>query len=454
MEAAKRLAEFIVNTGCNDLSAEDIHSFKRAFLDYLCVSITGSQVEISKCVREYFETIDQNKKSAVIGTSLRLSPLNAAFVNGTSCHALDFDDGYTKGSVHPASSCFPSALAAAEDREASPREFMLAVIIAYDVALRIAGNVHPYSANRGFHNTATAGVFGAAAGVSRLLKLNVDQTINALGAAGSFSGGLREFLAEGDIGGEIKRIHPAKAARDGLLSAELALRGITAPATILDGKYGFFKSFAGIEFDPDNFFDGIGKTFEINNCYFKPYPACRHLHGTIEAIQILKKEFAIKPEEVEKIKTELYAVGVHGHDYTQCEALIGAQMNHPCVAALAVFYDDVTLQNLKFGFTPEVKEMLGKIEVAVSEECEQLYPKQRPTVVTITKKDGTEYKKKILEPKGEVENPLTDDELTEKFYSNCEPVIGEQKCKRLVGSVWQFEELNSLNEFFNWADYQ
>jgi len=452
MEASKRIAEFIVRTNYNDLPPGVIHAFKRALLDYLCVTIIGSRVEISKSVRHYFESIDQSKQSSVIGTPTRLSSLNAAFVNGTSCHAVDFDDGYTKGSVHPGSSCISSAIAVAEYMKVTPKDLALAVILAYDVVLRISGNVHPYAANRGFHNTATAGVFGAAAGVSKLLNLTIEQTVNALGAAGSFSGGCREFLAGGESGGEIKRIHPAKAARDGLLSAELALRGITAPSTILDGKYGFFKSYAGIDLDPDKFFEGLGEVFEITNCYFKPYPVCRHLHGTIEAIKSIKNEFDIKPDEISSIKAELYSVGVHGHDFSKCDALIGAQMNHPCVAALAIYYDDVTLQNLQFGFTPEVKNIVEKVEVAVNDECENLYPGQRPTIVTITDKDGSKYKKNIYEPKGEVENPLTDAELTDKFYNNCEPIIGNDKCKELVDMVWEFEKLNKLDDIFNWQE--
>lgn len=452
MEISKKLAEFIVGTRYDDFSPQVVHAFKRALLDYLCVTVAGSQMEIAKSVYEFLKTIDQSELSSVIGTPMRLSTLNAAFANGTSCHALDFDDGYTRGSVHPAGSSFPSVFAVAEQRNSNPRDFLRAVVLAYEITLRISGQVHPFAARRGFHNTAAVGVFGAAAGVASLLGLNVEQTMNALGAAGSFAGGLREFLTAGDEGGgEIKRIHPGKAARDGLLSAELALQGITAPATILEGPYGFFKSFAGIELDPDRFFAGLGETFEITNCYFKPYPVCRHLHGAVDAIKAIKNEVHLKPDDIESIKIGLYEVGVRGHDYRQCDTLIGAQMNNPCVAALALCYEDVTLQNLKFGFTSEVKKLMEKVDVFVSEECERLYPDQRPTEVTIKKKDGTVFEKQILNPKGEVENPLSDDELTDKFYGNCEPVIGKQKCNHLVESVWQFDQLKDLHEFFMWG---
>lgn len=450
MQVSKKLAEFISSTGYVDFSPQVIHAFKRSFLDYLCVTITGSQMEIAISVHDYLKSIDHNEQSCVVGTAVRLSPPNAAFANGTSCHAVDFDDGYTRGSFHPAAPCISAVLAATEPLNSAPQDFLKAVVIAYDIALRISGNVHPYSANRGFHNTGTVGVFGAAAGVSSLLALNVDQTINALGAAGSFAGGLREFLAEGDEGGEIKRIHPAKAARDGLLSAELALRGITAPKTILEGKYGFFRSFAGIELDPDQFFNGLGETFEITNCYFKPFPVCKHLHGTIEAIREIKKEAVIKPEDIDKVEVKLYAVGVHSHDYPKCDSLIAAQMNHPPVAALAICYDDVTLENLQSGFNDGVKDVMKKVDVSVCEECEKEYPAQRPTVVTIRCKNGTILSKKVFDPRGEAVNPLSDQDLEDKFYSNCEPIIGAEKCKTLVDAVWQFDQLKNLDLFYIW----
>lgn len=450
MDISRRLAEFIVGTEYTDFSPEVIHGFKRALLDYLSVTITGSQMGTSKKVLHYLKSIDRSQHSCVIGTKTRLSPLNAAFANGTSCHALDFDDGYTRGSVHPAGSCISSVFAVAEQVNAVPCDFLSAVIIAYDVTLRISGQVHPWAAKRGFHNTATVGVFGAAAGVSSLLGLSVEQTVNALGLAGSFSGGTREFLPSQGEEVENKRIHPGKAARDGLLSAELACRGITGPATILEGKYGFFPCFAGIDLDPEAFFNGLGEIYGITDVYFKPYPVCRHLHGTIEAIIHLKEEFQIEPHEIEKILVELYEIGVHGHDHHYCGSLLSAQMNHPCVAALAAFYSEVSLQNLKFGFTAEVKELMERVEVVVSQECEERYPRQRPVVVTMKKKDGVEVKKQLLDLKGEAQKPLSDKELVAKFYGNCLPIIGKQKCERILEAVWQFEKIESLEEFYHW----
>src|SRR5690606_17344395 len=156
-------------------------------------------------------------------------------------HGLDFDDGTTQGSAHPSGAVFPAVLAAAEQHGATPRDVVLATAVGYDVMIRIAAAMHPTTARKGFHNTALAGVFGAAAAVPSLLKLDAAQAGHALGLAGSFAGGIRAYL---DDGAEVKRIHPGKAARDGLVCAELAKRGITGPGRVLEARYGFANTHA------------------------------------------------------------------------------------------------------------------------------------------------------------------------------------------------------------------
>ena len=170
-----------------------------------------------------------------------LSVPNAALVTGANVHGLDFDDGHTQWFGASGRRYLPAVLAAAQQRGSSAHEIICAVVAGYDVMCRIAAAMHPESARRGYHNTALAGVFGAAAGVSNLLRLDATQTLNALGLAGSFSAGIREYL---DEGAEIKRIHPGKAARDGVICAEFARRGITGPSKCSRGATDFSPAHA------------------------------------------------------------------------------------------------------------------------------------------------------------------------------------------------------------------
>ena len=447
-QATRILARHVAGTRFEDLNARAVHSFKRTLLDYLTTALTGSQEPVSREMLDYLASVDASKTSAVIGSSQRLSVLNAALLNGTSTHALDFDDGHTNASAHPAGPNFPAVLAVAEQKGLAAKDVVLAVVMGYDVMLRVSSAMHPASALRGWHNTPVTGVLGAAAGVSKLIGNDEEQTLFAIGLAGSFAGGLFEFLGEG---ADIKRIHPGKAARDGVLCAELGRRRITGPMHVLEGKSGMFKAFVDNKVDWERLVKDLGSRYEIEDAYFKPYPCCRHLHPIMDGIVTLKAKHRFDPRAVERIEAGSYAVGAR-HDHTSWQALLDAQMSMPCAAALALMEDAVTSPSFKPGRIdrPEVQAMIPKVKVYTDEETDRLYPQRRGGVVTLVMKDGSRLTERVLDPKGEGENPMSDADLERKFTSNCEPIVGAGKCARLLEAVWRFESLDSLADFYRW----
>ncbi|HJQ63074.1 MAG TPA: MmgE/PrpD family protein, partial [Burkholderiales bacterium] len=195
--ASRRIAAHVAALRYAALPPHTIHAFKRALLDFVTCAVSGSAMPVSRALLSYYQENDATRSATVIGSGARLSAPNAALVNGANVHGLDFDDGHTQGSAHPAGVVFPAVLAAAEQHGGGATAVILATVIGYDVMLRIASAMHPVSARRGFHNTAIAGVFGAAAAVSSLLRLDSAQVGHALGLAGSFSAGTREYLDEG-----------------------------------------------------------------------------------------------------------------------------------------------------------------------------------------------------------------------------------------------------------------
>src|SRR5258706_1927803 len=279
--ASSRLAAHAAGLTFEKFPAATVHAYKRTMLDFLTCAISGAAMPVSQALLAYFQESDATRTTSVIGSNAKLSAPNAALVTGANVHGLDFDDGHTQGSAHPSGAIFPAVMAVAQQQGSSAREIVTAVACGYDAMCRIAAAMHPESARRGFHNTALAGVFGSAAAVSNLLKLDTPQTLHALGLAGSFSAGIREYL---DEGAEIKRIHPGKAARDGIVCAELAKRGITGPSKVLEGRYGFFATHAAPHVKWARLFDGLGERYEINAVYHKPYPCCRHYHAVIDGI--------------------------------------------------------------------------------------------------------------------------------------------------------------------------
>jgi len=447
--ASRRIAEYASGLSYDNLPANAVHAFKRALLDYLTCAIAGSRMEPTRIVFDYVSSWDQSREAAVLGTKSRLSCPNAAFVNGTSTHGLDFDDGFTRGSVHPAGAVFPAILAIAEKHGSSAKDLIAAGVAAYDVTTRIAAAMHPAPAKRGYHNTPTAGVFGAAVGVSRLLHLDAKTMLDAMGIAGSFSAGLREYLFGG---AEVKRIHPGKAARDGITCAELAKRGLTGPEQVLEGKHGLFSALADGKVDENRLCGALGERFEIANIYFKPYPACRHFHAALDAVRDLRKQHSIAPVDVARIDVGMYEVGARGHDHRHAHSLLDAQMSAPVSTALAMMYGDVTVNTYERACleNAEVQRLIGITTAGVDAECERIYPGRRSGVAKITLKNGREFEQRVLDPKGEVENPMTDADITHKFSSNCEAIVGKEKCTRVLELVWSVEKAASLAELYAW----
>lgn len=442
--ASARIAGHVAKARYEDLPQPVVHAFKRALLDHVTCALAGSAMPVSRALLSYFQENDASRVATVIGSEAKLSAANAALVNGANTHALDFDDGHTHGSAHPSGAVFPAVFAAAEQYGSTPREVVLAVVLGYDVMLRLAAAMHPVTARRGFHNTPVAGVFGAAAAVASLLKLDAAQTNHALGLAASFAGGIRQYL---DEGAEVKRIHPGKAARDGLLCAEFARRGITGPSRVLEGRYGFAETHAGGQLKWDRLLERLGERYEIAGVYFKPYPCCRHYHSVIDGIRSLREEHGIQPRDVVSLRLGIYSVGVHGHDHKHCDNLLDAQMSAPVGAALALTDGDVAAHM----FLPEslgrpaVQRLIELSETRVDEECERIYPGRRSGVVEIGLTGGRKVAARVLDPKGEGENPMSDGDLERKFSVNCEPVAGKARSGALLEAVWRFDQADGIS---------
>lgn len=448
-EATQRMAGHIAGARFETLSAPVVHAAKRVLLDFLTCAVSGSAMPVSKALLSYYEENDATRVATVIGSSVRLSAPNAALVNGANTHGLDFDDGHTHASAHPAGAVFPAILAVAEQHGSTPREILLAAVIGYDVMIRIAAAMHPGSARRGWHNTAIAGVFGATAAAATLLKLDARQARDALGLAGSFAGGIREYL---DDGAEIKRLHPGKSARDGLLCAEFAKRGITGPGKILEGRYGFFNVFVGGEVNWERLFEGLGRRYEIESAYFKPYPCCRHYHSAIDGLLALREQHGFKAADVRHVDIGVYAVGVHGHDHKHCDNLLDAQMSAPCAAALALVDGGIAAQNFlpESLARPEVRRLIDAADTRIDAECERIYPGRRSGAVCVTLNDGRTIETRVLDPRGEGDNPMSDADLEQKFTVNCTPLLGADKCRRLLAAVRQFEHAQDAGELYRW----
>jgi len=267
MNVTKKIAEYIYKTNISDIPQDILDTAKLCFLDWLGVTIAGAKTEFKEVAQEYLSLNSKHGTASIIGRNQKADLQNASLINGIFSHALDFDDYHMTTILHSTAPTFPAVIATAEYAQSNGEELLLSLILALDVTLRIGKGVRRVHYDRGWHITPTIGRFGAVAGVARLLHLDTDTIINALGIAGTTAGGLRNVF-----GSMSKPYHVGKAAMDGLMACFFAQKGLDSSPDIFGGEHGFFDLFTENP-DYDSIITGMGKDFLLNEICFKTYPA-------------------------------------------------------------------------------------------------------------------------------------------------------------------------------------
>lgn len=405
------LAEFIYSTSYQDLPENVIHQAKLCFLDFLGVSLRGSRGKSAEIIRNIINT---HGDSTVIGGDTS-TPMDAALANGVSAHSQDLDDGHRLAQLHPGACVIPAAMGLAESSKRSGKEFITAMVVGYQVAIQLGMLINPGHRQKGFHSTGTCGTIGAAAAASKLLDLDKESILNALGLAGTQAAGLLESDHAGSMA---KHLHAGKAAQEGVLSALLANEGFTGAHTILEGKEGFLKAMGEVKkgkypLPEMNTAKPTPWKFEILRVYFKKYPVCRHLHSSLDAILKIIKENQIKISHIQDVTVETYEIAAL-HDNYHPETVEGFRQSLPLSMAMAINNGNLDITNIGSNSYKGLNEIASKIRIKCNEDLDKLYPQKRSSKVTLRIK-GKLYTERIDLPKGEPENPFTKEELLNKF---------------------------------------
>jgi 2-methylcitrate dehydratase PrpD len=266
MDLTQQLARFVCETRFKDIPPETVNKAKECFLDWHGVALAGITDPASKIITQYVMAAGGKPEASLIGTNLKTDLANAALANGLIGHALDFDDYHDETVIHASAICVPSIFAIAERYNKSGEDFLTAMILGIDVAIRVGLGLGDYHYQRGWHTTGTAGSFGATAGAAKLLGLSVDQLVNAFGICGTQASGLRQVF-----GTMCKPFHAGKASREGVISATLALMGFTSSKTMIEGELGFFDALTEAP-NEEIVLDRLGREFYVNHLSIKPYP--------------------------------------------------------------------------------------------------------------------------------------------------------------------------------------
>ena len=410
----------------------------RHVLDTLAACAAGMGRPLVRAAIELEREINaQPGPVPLFGGPDRWTVLEAASLMAVACHALEMDDGNREGSIHPATTVVPAALALAWQRQADYLEFLAAVVAGFEVAVSIAETLHPHASQRGFQTTPVAGVIGAAAACATLLGLDNAGTESAMGLAASASGGLFAYLSGG---GNVKKFHPGHAAREGLRAALMARQGAAqGPRGVIEGPSGVLQAFGGITgWDGSRARERSAPA--IVRSYLKPYPCCRHIHPAIDAVLALKARGTWQAADLQAIEIETYGAAMP-HARLPWNTLEVAQLSFPWVIALACLDGEVTLAGFSEAARAraDINALAPRVSVKQSPECDSLYPANGPARVTLRLDSGETLTEWVADPLGSADLPMSDDALDRKADEAFRLVFPADKAQALIGRLRRLE---------------
>lgn len=445
------LARFCSELKYKDLSTEVRERLSYLLLDHLAVTLRGSTLPSSIVGYHMLESmaIVSGGGATIFGRRERTEASWAALVNGIAAHGLEMDDVENRSSLHPGVVVFPAALALSEQICSPPEDFYAAVVAGYEVTLRVGAALHPDSAyDRGFHPTAICGALGAAAASARLLGLSPEQTNMALGIAGSMASGSMAYLEDGAW---TKRLHPGWASHAGIMSARLAAAGFVGPARILESPYGFLHAYSSAG-DLSQLIRDEDEEFAIMQVSIKPYACCRYMHGPIDCLFEILHRHRPEPEQIELVRCGVLAGG-RGliadpiEQKRQPQNVVQAQFSMPFGAAIALLtgtaglgvFTDEWIQNA------EVQKLMQRVECYSSTELDRYYPKEWRARASIRMVDGREFSANVRYASGDPNNPLSWEQLEERFHELVAPVIVEESTREeIIEKVRKLDTLEKI----------
>jgi 2-methylcitrate dehydratase PrpD len=450
MNHSRLLAEFCSQISFDNLPEEVVYKTKLCILDCIANIYGSRELEAVKHVADYIRSQQGALQASALGWNFETTVNDAAFINGTAAEAIEAQDGLRFGGNHPGTAVIPAAFAVAEHLGLGGREIVEAVVAGYEAANRPAAAMHPWHTLSGFLPTGTCGTFGAATAAAKLYRFDSNRMLNALGNAGYL---LPLSMAEHLMGGyTIKIVQGGQAASAGIRAAGLAGSGITGAPYVLEGSElngGFTKITTNVEPNMDKIIEGLGEHFTIMDVYFKPYTACRHTHGAIQAtLEIVKRE-KIFPADIEKVEVYTYGIAVIavGKGVKDNDTFVSAQFSIPYCVAACLTDGEFGPQQMKEARIedPGVIELSRKVLVLMDDDLNNIYPDMTSSRVKIFLKDGRKLVQQIDIPKGDPRDPMDEKEISQKVRYFAGDKSGG-RVDKVISMILDIENMANIKE--------
>ena len=444
----EEIAGFVTGTSYHQIPQEGLARAKWCILDCLGVALAGSKESAGTIISEYVKELGGKPEATVIASGFRTSSPQAALVNGTLAHALDYDDSHPNFQ-HATAVTLPAVLALAERERVSGKAILEAYVLGCEVGSKIGITMGSALGELGWHPCGIIGSIASAVASARLLKLNKTQIRTALGIAASQAAGLSR-----NIGTDVKPFHSGIGAKNGVVAALLAVRNFKADESIFDGHHSFPKVFLGNEYDFAKLNRPLGAPFSIvaqGIGRIKPYPTGGPSHKSVTAILELIQKHKIHAEEVAEVECQVspYLVQHFGH-YNRPETASQARFSMHYAMAAVLTNGALTLKEFtdEKVTTPEVQDLMSKVKLVElhSEVKEGQTHSDPPQVVTVKLHNGNAYSHQVPFAKGEPQNPMSLEEIIDKFRDCAGTVLSPLDIERTVDLVLKLESLPDTTE--------
>jgi 2-methylcitrate dehydratase PrpD len=437
MEVTRTLAKFIVQHKYADIPQKARHEAARSFLNWVGCAVGASRHETVERALAALNEFSGPREATVLGRGDRLDVMLAALMNGTTSHTFDFDDTHLKTVIHPSGPVASAILALAERAPVKGDAFLHAFILGVEAECRIGNAVYPSHYDVGWHITATAGVFGAAAAAGRLLGLTEQQMVWALGIAATQSSGLREMF-----GSMVKPMHPGNAARNGLLAALLASKNFTSAEQGIEGRRGFANVLATAR-NYEEITGKLGETWEITLNTYKPFACGIVEHPAIDGCIQLRNEHKLKPEDIESISLKVHPLVLELTGRKAPASGLEGKFSVYHSSAVAVIYgaageaqysDEVVRDRKVIALRDRVT---AAVEPGIHEDQVR---------IAIKLKNGRTLEKYVEHAVGSIDRPLSDGDLEAKFRGLADGILSKGEGDRLMQLCWDVAKLKDAGE--------
>lgn len=441
------LSKYVAELDYRDLPPEVPERAKQLFID-----LAGS---IVRAAREADSTpsifgmarrlgLDAPGSTTVFGMPRGYIPAAAALLNGALGHSLDFDDTHADSSLHPSAPVIPAALAAAQMTGASGRDLLTAIVAGYEVCCRLGNALDPTAHYaRGFHPTATAGTFGAAAAAGKLLGLDASGIASAFGVAASQAAGSLQFLVNGAWN---KRYQVGASAMNGLIAATLASEGFLGAADAIEGKHGLLVGYTDNP-RPDMAVAGLGSVYETMKIGMKPYPSCRYTHAAIDGLLAARSEYGWSAPDIKRVKVGLHRNGIvltgaPLEEKRHPKSVVDGQFSMPFTAAVALYKGSFGWDDYALLGNPDVEALAARVEVVQDERLEGLRHPFGAHIAVETAAGVIE--RHIPDPSGEPDSFPDRTQIEAKFMTLAKPVL-KNEASSLFARLDTLESLSDVS---------